>query len=68
MHRHVNTSKHICTSDTQGLRQKNKNLRGWGWGQNGDKIHTYLLAQTYTNTHTALGILTDTPYTFRAQA
>ena len=58
MHRHVDTSKHICPSDTLGLRQP-KTSEGGVVEQNRDKTHSGTdthqgtsFRGTHINTHT----------------
>ena len=58
MHRHVDTSKHICPSDTPGLRQP-KTSEGGVVEQNRDKTHSGTdthqgtsFRGTHINTHT----------------
>lgn len=73
MHRHTDTSKHICPSDTQGLRQP-KTSEGGVVEQNRDKTHSgtdthqehKFQGYTHQHTHTTPGTLIDTPHTFRA--
>lgn len=71
MHRHVDTSKHICPSDTQGLGQP-KPSKGGAAEQNRDKTHggpdTHqgheFPGHTHQHTHTP-GTPMDTPHTSR---
>ena len=72
MHRHVDTSKHICPSDTQGLGQP-KPSKGGAVEQNRATTHggtdtrqgPAFPGHTHQHTH-APGTPMDTPHTSRA--